>query len=58
MKNSKKIAPIVLDKETYAKLLKIIAKYSNDKVKFVSIRGAIVELIDEKYQEISGSIKW
>lgn len=56
--NTKKIAPIELGIETYKKLQKIVAKYSDERVKFVSIREALVSLIDEKYQQISGSIRW
>ncbi|MBT4208632.1 hypothetical protein HOE22_09865 [Candidatus Woesearchaeota archaeon] len=56
--NTKKIAPIELEVVTFKKLQKIIAKYSDDGVKFVSVREALVNLIDEKYEQISGSIKW
>jgi len=58
MIKTKKIAPFDLDTNTYKKLQKIIAKYSDENIKFISIREAIVNLIDEKYKEISGSIKW
>lgn len=56
--NTKKIAPIQLEVETFQKLQKIIAKYSDDDAKFVSVREALVNLIDEKYEQISGSIRW
>ncbi|MBC8304893.1 MAG: hypothetical protein H8E55_55155 [Pelagibacterales bacterium] len=58
MKDTKKIAPMKVDIETYKKLQLIVAKYSHDNVKFISIKEAFVNLIDEKYKQISGSIKW
>ncbi len=54
----KKIPPFEVDYETYKKLQKIIAKMMDETDKFVSVREVMVTLIDEKYNEISGSIQW
>lgn len=56
--DKKTLAPMILEIDTYDKLLKIIANYSNIKTDTVSVREAVVNLIEEKYQSISGSIKW
>ena len=55
---TKKISPFDLKDAEYNKFLKIIAHYSRDKQKIVSVREAVVELINEKYKEITGSMEW
>lgn len=54
----KKIPPFEVDYETYKKLQKIRAKMMDETDKFISVREVMVTLIDEKYNEISGSIRW
>ena len=54
----KKIPPFDVDFDTYKKLQKIIAKFSDETDKFISVREALITLIDAKYNEISGSIRW
>jgi hypothetical protein len=56
--DKKTLAPMILEIDTYDKLLKIISNYSNIKTDTVSIREAVVNLIEEKYQSISGSMRW
>ena len=58
MKDKKTLAPLAIEIKTYDKLLKIMAKYSNEKTKIVSVREAIEKIIDEKFKQISGSIRW
>jgi hypothetical protein len=55
---SKKISPFELQDAEYNKFLKILAHYSKDKQKIISVREVVVELINEKYIEITGSIEW
>jgi hypothetical protein len=55
---SKKISPFDLQDVEYNKFLKILAHYSKDRQKIVSVREAVVELINEKYAEITGSMEW
>ncbi len=54
----KKISPFVLQDTEYNKFLKIIAYYSKEQQKIVSVREVVVEMINDKYAEITGSIKW
>jgi hypothetical protein len=56
--DKKKIPPFDVDYETYKKLQKIIAKMADDTDKFISVRDAVVSMIDERYVKISGSIQW
>jgi len=56
--DKKTLAPITIELPIYDKLLKIISKYSDEKTDTVSVREAIVNLIEEKYQSISGSMRW
>ncbi|MBC8428452.1 hypothetical protein H8D04_01070 [bacterium] len=56
--DKKRLPPFELEIDTYKKLQKIIAKYSDERIKFVSVREALTSLIEEKYEQISGSIKW
>jgi|APSaa5957512576_1039674.scaffolds.fasta_scaffold25784_5 hypothetical protein len=54
----KKIPPFEVELVTYKKLQKIIAKRTDDTDRFISVREAIVMLIDNEYSKISGSIQW
>ena len=58
MEDKKTLAPLTIEIKTYDKLLKIMAKYSNEKTKIISVREAIEKIINEKYKQISGSIRW
>lgn len=55
---SKKISPFELKDVEYNKFLKILAHYSKDNQKIISVREAVVAMINEKYVEITGSIEW
>ena len=55
--DKKTLAPMILEIDTYDKLLKIISNYSNIKTDTVSVREAVVNLIEEKYQSIRGSMR-
>lgn len=54
----KKIPPFEVELVTYKKLQKIIAKQTDDADRFISVREALVTLIDAEYERISGSIQW
>jgi len=54
----KKIPPFEVELVTYKKLQKIIAKQTDDADRFISVREALVTLIDDEYIRISGSMHW